>query len=204
MVKVVAIEREYGSGASAIACGLAGRLGFTVFDQAITQKIAQRLHCSVQAVEQREERPDPTYYRLVKTFMRGSYEDQTGNKLELLDAEGLSRLFEKVCFEIADQGSCVLIGRAAPYFLRERDDVCRVFLYASHEEKRRRIRASGRTEDEAEDLLNRVDAERAAFVKRYYDMNWPTRTLYHLMINTGAGNDAVIEMILKQIEILNR
>ena len=166
MINVVAIEREYGSGAAAIASTLAARLGFVVFDQAITDKIAKRLKCDPSSVAEREERLDSTYYRLVKTFMRGSYEDRTGNRLEVLDAEGLSHLFEAVCEEIADSGKCVIVGRAAPYFLRERADVCRVFLYASHAEKLRRIVGAGRTEREAKDLLERVDADRAAFVKR--------------------------------------
>lgn len=204
MIRVVTIEREYGSGAAAISSALAERLGFKVWDHAITERIAKRLHCSVRAVEQREERLDPTFYRLVKTFMRGSYEDRTGSQLEILDAESLAALFEKIITEIAAEGQCIIIGRGAPWFLRGRRDACHVFLYASREEKLRRILEGGKTLDEAEELLERVDQDRAAFVKRYYDMTWPTRELYHLMINTGCGDKCAVDMILHQIELMNQ
>lgn len=204
MIRVVTIEREYGSGAAAIGRELGERLGFSVWDQGITEAVAKRLKCDVRMVEQREERPDPTYYRLVKTFMRGSYEDRTGTPgFEMLDAEGLSKLFEDVITEIADRGKCIIIGRAAPWFLRHRTDVCHVFLYASWEEKMRRTLQCGRTRAEAENLLQTVDQDRIAFVKKYHNMNWPTRELYHLMINTGVGDKAVVDVVEKQIEALN-
>lgn len=204
MIRVLAVEREYGSGAAAIAASVADRLGFKVWDHAITERIAKRLHCDIHAVEQREERLDPTFYRLVKTFMRGSYEDRTGSQLETLDADCLAGLFEKIITDIAAEGSAVIIGRGAPWFLRGRPDVCSVFLYASREEKLRRVLAGGRNQDEAEELLDRVDRDRAAFVKRYYEMTWPTRELYHLMLNTGRGDDLAADMILHQIELMNQ
>ena len=204
MIQVVTIEREYGSGAAAIAKLLGDRLRFRVWDSAITEEVAKRLHCDVRAVEQREEKPDPTYYKLVKTFMRGSYEDRTGGRgFEMLDAEGLAKLFENVVTDIANHGQCIIIGRASPWFLKERTDTCRVFLYASHEEKMRRTMACGRTQKDAELLLETVDRDRTAFVKQYYGKNWPTRELYHLMVNTGTGDKAVVDLIEAQIQILN-
>jgi cytidylate kinase len=203
MINVVSIEREYGSGACGIGTQLAKRLGFKVWDQLLTEEIAKRLHCDVRAVEQREERLDPTYYRLIKTFMRGSFEDRSGTRFETLDAEGLLHLFDKVITEIADKGKCIIIGRGAPWFLRGRADTCHVFLFAGQEEKMRRVQAFGKTHREAEELIERVDAERAAYVKKYHNKCWPLRELYHLMLNTKIGDDAVVEMILRQIELLN-
>ena len=203
MIKTITLEREYGSGASAIARGLASRLGWQVWDHEITQEIAKRLRCDIHAVEEREERLDPTFYRLVKTFMRGSYEDRIGTGLEVLDAECLARLFENIVTDLANKGNCVIIGRGAPWFLRGRDDAMHVFLFAPYEEKMRRTIASGRSRAEAEDLIERVDRERAAFVKKYYDMTWPTRSLYHMMLNTKVGDDAVIRLILEELELLN-
>lgn len=204
MIRVVVIEREYGSGAAGIASALADRLGFTVWDHAVTERIARRLHCDVHAVEQREERVDPTFYRLVKTFMRGSYEDRTGSRLEMLDADSLTNLFEQIITDVANEGRCIIIGRGAAWFLRERTDTCSVFLYASYEEKMRRILASGRSRAEAEDLLERVDRDRAAFVRHYFNMTWPTRELYDLMVNTACGDNCVVDVVHRQIELLNR
>lgn len=204
MIKIVTIEREYGCGAGVIAKTLADRLGWALWDREITAEIARRLHCDVHAVEEREERLDPTFYRLVKTFMRGSYEDSfTGGGLELLDAEHLAKLFERVILDVSGRGNCVIVGRGAAFFLRHRADVLHAFLYASREEKLRRTIAAGITLEEAEELIERVDRERAAFVKRYYGRIWPQRELYHLMINTKMGDARVIDLILHERELLS-
>ncbi len=203
MVNVITVEREYGSGAAGIAHELGKQLGWQVWDHEITEEIAKRLKCDIHAVEQREERLDPTYYRLFKTFMRGSYEDRIGTGVEVLDADCLARLFENIIKDVATRGNCIIIGRAAPWFLRERADTMHVFLYAPYEEKMRRILGAGRSREEAEDLLDRVDRDRAAFIKKYHDMNWPTRWLYHLMLNTKVGDENVIRMILEEMQLLN-
>ncbi len=204
MIRTITIEREYGSGAGAIAQKLAAKLDWKLWDQKITQEIASRLKCDVKSVERREERPDSTFYRLMKIFMRGSYEDRfSGNGAELLDADSLANLFEEVVNDVADRGPCIIVGRAAPWFLRERPDHMALFIFASREEKLRRLLEAGKTADEAEDLLEHVDADRAAFVQRYYGKNWPQRDLYHLMINSVIGDDAVIDLATREMDILN-
>lgn len=204
MINVITIEREYGSGAGNIARMLAERLGWSLWDHEITNEIARRLKCSVHSVEEREERLDPTYYRLLKVFMRGSYEASfSGSNLELLDAEGLFRLFEAVVKEIAKRGNCVIVGRGGSYYLREHKNALRVFLYAPPEDKIRRLTAQGKTRLEAEELVTTVDAERAAFVKKYHAKSWPLRELYHLMLNSQVGDELVQRMILTEMELLN-
>lgn len=78
------------------------------------------------------------------------------------------------------------------------------FIYAPYDEKLRRLRAMGKSDEEAEDLLEHVDSDRAAFVHRYYGKSWPQRDLYHMMINSVVGDEAVIELVTHQMEILNR
>ncbi|MBV9158345.1 MAG: cytidylate kinase-like family protein [Acidobacteriaceae bacterium] len=205
MFSIITVEREYGSGAASISNTLAGRLGWTLWDHEITCEIARRLKCDIHSVEQREERLDTAFYSLAKIFMRGSYEDSfTGSGLELLDAEHLSRLFEKVVNDVAARGKCIIVGRGAPWFLRDRPDAFHVFIYAPYDEKIRRITAGGKSRHEAEDLVERVDRERAAFIKKYYGKVWPQRDLYHLMINSKVGDELVVETILSEMEMLRK
>lgn len=205
MINVITVEREYGSGAGMIAQKLADRLGWSLWDRQITCEIARRLKCDVKAVEQREERLDSTFYRLAKIFMRGSYEESyTGGGMEMLDAESLSRSFERIIKDIASKGNCIIVGRAAPYFLRELPDTFHVFVFAPYEEKLRRLLATGSTRADAEHLLETVDLERAAFIKRYYNKIWPQRDLYHLMINSKVGDQRVMDLILTEIDMLDR
>jgi len=205
VIDVLTIEREFGSGAGTIAQKLADRLGWSLWDRQITCEIARRLKCDVKAVEQREEKLDSTFYRLAKIFMRGSFEESyTGGGLELLDAESLSHNFEHVIKDIASKGNCVIVGRAAPWFLRDRPDTFHVFIFAPYEEKLRRLMALGHTREAAEHMLETVDQERAAFIKRYYNKSWPQRDLYHLMINSKVGDRVVMDMILSEMNMLDR
>ena len=62
----------------------------------------------------------------------------------------------------------------------------------------------GKGEKEAEELLDTIDRDRITFVKRYFGADWPTRCLYHLMINTAVGNENVISTILHTMRTLGR
>ncbi len=165
MIDILTIEREYGTGAPHIASAIAEKLGWKVWDSEITEEIARRLKCKASMVEQREERLDSMFYGLIKAFMRGSFESQTDASLELLDAEHLATLFEKVVNEIAQKGKCVIMGRGAPYFLRDRKDTFNVFLYAPYAEKFRRVVEFGKTKHEAADLLRESGGPRPRRVR---------------------------------------
>ena len=73
MIRVITIEREYGSGAAAIAKRLAQWLGWQLWDEKLTEEIARQLDCDKRTVEEHAERKDPMYYRLFKAFLRGSF-----------------------------------------------------------------------------------------------------------------------------------
>src|SRR5882757_3393187 len=97
MIRIITIEREYGCGAANIAQSIADHLGWKLWDQEITSEIARRLKCKAELVQAREERCDSMFYRLIKSFMRGSFEPRVDTAdLELLDAEHLAVLFERV------------------------------------------------------------------------------------------------------------
>jgi cytidylate kinase len=95
-----------------------------------------------------------------------------------------------------------VVGRGAPYLLRENPDAFHVFLYAPRAEKIRRTMAEGHSEDDATELVDSVDRERAAYVKHYFDADWPTRSLYHLMVNTAVGNAPVVQTILDTMRLV--
>lgn len=197
MIRIITVEREYGSGAARIAEKLATRLGWKLWDQRLTREIARLAHCAQSAVEKREERRDPLYYRLLKSFAQGSYEgSSTSVPVDALDADAIVRISLRVVEQAAAAGECVLVGRGSQHFLRARADTLRFFLYASREGKIRRLVSEGNTEDEAATLVKRIDRERAAFIKRYFHAEWPNRSIYHAMINTDSGDETVMQAIL--------
>lgn len=202
MYRVITIEREYGSGAAEIASKLASRLGWKVWDRELTAEIARVANVDPSSVSFCEERVDSTFQRLVKVFWRGSYERSMQLEHQTFDPDRMVRVGEEVMQQIADEGSAIIVGRGAPYFLRERSDVFHVFLYAPRAEKLRRVEDAGTRPREAEDLVDTVDRERILFVKHYFGADWPTRSLYHVMLNTVMGDENVISTILHSMRTL--
>jgi|SRR5579863_8475394 len=197
MIKVLTIEREYGSGAAEIAQKLAGRLGWKLWDQLLTDEIARHMECDSQHIEQRGERIDPLYYRLFKSFLRGSFEGSlTAPQMKMADAEGIRRVAEQMVRKAAEEGNAVIVGRGSAYYLRDRPDSFHIFVYAPFEERVRRLQQSGKTEEEATQLASTVDQDRKAFIKEYFGLDWPARQFFHLMINSTMGDEAVVQTVL--------
>jgi cytidylate kinase len=204
MIKIVTIEREYGSGGGEIAQLLAKHLGWKLWDQLLTEEIARLAECPKAVVEVREERTDPLYYRLFKSFLRGSYEGSiNAHKLKLVDSESILQITERVVQHAAKTGNSVIVGRGSQHFLRNRQDTLRVFLYAPREEKVRRLLARGKSEKDAEQLVDTVDRERADFIQKYFHVEWPDRAIYNTMINTTIGDEAVVRMILEFMKTID-
>jgi cytidylate kinase len=203
MFRIVTIEREFGSGGGGIACELARRLGWKLWDQQLTSEIARRAQVPESAVALCDERVDSRLYRLAKAFWRGSYErSMPMANSHAFDTDRMMALVGEIMSTIAAEGNAVIVGRGSPFFLGERDDTFRVFTYAPHDEKIRRLLAMGKSPAEAEDLVENVDKERIAYIKHYFDADWPVRALYHLMINTVVGDENVIATILNGMKTL--
>jgi cytidylate kinase len=202
MFRIISIEREYGCGGGAIAAELAHRLGWKLWDQLLTEEIARLANVDCSAVMRCDERMDSSFYRLAKTFWRGSYERSSTLGTHAFDTDCMVSLMEQIAPRIAQEGNAIVIGRGAPYFLREQPDAFHVFLYAPRAEKLRRLLEQGYSHSDAEDLVDSVDRQRVAFVKHYFDADWPTRSLYHVMVNTAMGNESVIETILHTMHMI--
>jgi cytidylate kinase len=203
MIKIVIIEREYGSGGGEIAELLAKQLGWKLWDQSLTEEIARLANCPKAVVEVREERTDPLYYRLFKSFLRGSYEGSlNAHKLKVVDSESILKITERVVQQVAKEGNSVIVGRGSQQFLRNRLDTLRVFLYAPREDKVRRLLARGKSESESEQLVDTVDRDRKDFIRKYFGAEWPDNDVYHGMINTSIGDQMVVHIILNYIKTL--
>jgi cytidylate kinase len=198
MIRIITIEREYGSGGGVIAKKVSEHLGWKLWDQALTDEIARRLDCERHLVEEHEEQRDPASYRLFKAFMRGSYEGSlNAPRLKLVDTDCVREVAQKVLMEIAERGNCVIVGRGSAYYLSNRNDAFHVFVYAPFQDKVHRLRSIGKSEKDAIELAGTVDVHRAAFIKKYFDVDWPERHRFHLMVNSSMGEDIAVETILE-------
>jgi cytidylate kinase len=203
MFRLVTIEREYGCGAGAIAAQLAQHLGWKLWDQKLTEEIARLAKVDQSAVRRCDERMDSRMHRLARSFWRGSYErNSAALGSQMFDADCMLAMMQETMNKIGREGNAVVVGRGAPYLLRENPDAFHVFLYAPRAEKIRRLMADGHSENDAAELVDSVDRERIAYVKHYFNADWPTRSLYHLMLNTAVGNEAVIQTMVDTMHLV--
>lgn len=200
-IRIITVDREYSSGGGVIAEKLAARLGWKLWDQLLTEEIARRMDCDCRAVEEHQEKRDPAYYRLLKAFMKGSFEGSlNAPRLKMVDTDCVREVVEKILPEIAQEGNCVIVGRGSPYYLSGRPDAFHVFVYAPFEDRVRRLRDSGKSEKEAIELVETVDRDRTAFIQQYFDVDWPGRHRFHLMVNSGIGEDVTVNIILDALQ----
>ena len=205
MFKIITVEREYGAGGSLVAAELAHRKGWQLLDQQLTGEIARVAAVDQKVVARCDEKVDPLMHRLAKVFWRGSYEralpiaDQ-----HIFDADMMVNLAHRVIEEKAREGNCVIVGRGAPYILRDRADTFRVFVYGSREEKIKRMMRLKMSEKEATEMVDTIDQERSAFVRKYFNAEWPCRRLYHMMLNSDSGLDVVADTIMNAMHELER
>jgi cytidylate kinase len=201
MIRTLTIDREYGSGGAVIAQKVASRLGWKLWDQLLTDEIARRLDCARGLVEEHEEQRDSVSYRLFKNFMRGSFEGSlNAPRLKMVDTDCVRDVTQKLVKEVANTGNCVIVGRGSAYYLGDRGDAFHTFIYAPFEDKVRRLQATGRSEKRAIELAETVDVNRAAFIKQYFNLDWPERHRFHLMVNSSLGEELAVETILAAME----
>ena len=205
MIRAITIEREFGCGATEIANLIASRLGWNLWDERLTQEIARLTETTPQAIERREWRSDPILYRVFKDFLRGAFEGglPPTERLHTLDARRIAAVSRIAVQSAFSSGPSVIVGRGAQYFLRDRNDVFRVFLYASRDYKIRRLISRGETQDKAIELIDTTDQARAAFVRRCLGLKWPEFHLYHAMFNTEAGESCTAAMLLECLKLFD-
>lgn len=205
MIRVISIEREYGSGGGEIAKKVADRLGWKLWDQLLTNEIARVMECDCRVVEEHAEKKDSLSYRLFRAFMRGSHEGSlNAQRMKMADADCIREVAERVVKQVAERGKCVIVGRGSAYYLQGRRDAFHVFVYAPEAEKVKRLQARGKSAAEAAQLIESVDRDRAAYIKQYFGVDWPDRQRFDLMINSTIGEDAVVDTILDSVSRLER
>ena len=108
---------------------------------------------------------------------------------------------DKVIRKIADQGSCVIVGRAADYVLRDYKDVVRIFIYAPEDYKIKRVvEVYGDTVDEAKKNIRHSDEARASYYKNISERIWGDRQNYEFMLDSSIGVEASADTICHYIQ----
>ena len=163
MKSIITISREFGSGGHSIGEAVAKKLGYRFFDRELVNQVAERSGFSPEFIEESGEYASAKNSLLFAIATANQY---TMNGISMLDKLYIEQT--KIIEEIAQEGSCVIVGRCADYILREYRDCLHVFIHADMKSRAKRIvERFGEQERPAEKRLNEKDQRRKVYYKNY-------------------------------------
>lgn len=194
---IVTVSRQYGSGGSDVAARIALALGWPLLDNAIIDRVAEKLGTTAEEVEAREERVPSLVQRIADAMALGSPEMLT----PIADAslppsdEALLDVTRRVIAEAIAAGPVVLVGRGAQSMLAERSDTLHVFCYAPRAALvARAMRRLALDAAAAQKAVEETNRQREQYVRKHWNRSWSAHENYHLCVNTdwlgieGAAN----------------
>lgn len=193
---VIVIGRQYGSGGHDIGKELAEKLEFAFYDNEIIQMTAGSTGYTPKFVQEHEENMTNSFlYDLVSQMYIYS-DTQEAPRDAIFESEG------EVIRSLADQGNCVILGRCADYFLRDRRDCLKVYLHAPEDYRVKRImNTENLSEENARQKVRRMDRRRSDNYHYYTRRIWGHSKNYDLTIDTSIGAEAVEEIIRRALEL---
>ena len=187
---IITLSREYGSGGRYIGKLVAEKLGIKLYDKEFVAKLAEETGLSSEYIENNEQK------RGALEALNNGYYSGLSNSDELFIKE--SELIK----EVANENSCVIVGRCADFILKENKNVFKVFVYSNMEDKvKRATDIYGLDKNKAEKEINRINKLRANHYKYYTEKDWNNPENYDICINSDSlGVEKVADLICEMIE----
>ena len=202
-VRVITVEREYGSRGGEFAHDLANRLGWRLLDSELLTAAARKACVPEEMAAKFDDHLDPWYYRYGKVFWQDQlYSTATEPEDKVFNCERMYALIKQEILDQAKVGDCVIVGRGGASALAGKPGCFHVFVYATLAAKRswfaqtfpdRAMHADGE--------LAAHDKRRAAAIKAYYGHEWCARGLYHMLLNSCIGFEAMIAAVQGAIQV---
>lgn len=202
---IITIGRQYGSGGYEVGKLLAEKLGVKLYDKEMLKRAAKDSGLCEEIFESHDEKPTNSFlYSLVIDtyslgYSSGSFADMPINhKVFLAQFDAIKK--------IADEGSCVMVGRCADYALENYDNVINVFIYADLDKRIRRVaREFDLTDAKAKEVITKTDKKRASYYNYYTNKEWGDAKSYDLCINSAKlGIEGTAQAILDYMNMRNQ
>lgn len=197
---IITIAREYGSGGREIGQKLAEKLEIPFYDKELISRAAKESGIDPDLFETADEKPsNPFWTSLAFNIGTFSTHNPTMNDLPMNDRIFL--LQSNTIRKIAQEGSCVIVGRCADYILEQEANAIHLFIHSSVEDKLNRIIESyGIPAVGAQEFMKKTDRRRAAYYDYYVGEKWGKIEHYDLAINSNTlGIDGTVDLIYQFI-----
>ena len=182
---IITIAREYGSGGRYVGKLVADKLGIKLYDKEFVMKVAKETGLSEEFIEKNEQKRDSL------AALNNGYYSEYNNSNELFAKES------EIIKDIAKKESCVIIGRCADSILGNKNNVVKVFIYSTMNDKiKRATKYYGMNKQKAEKEIEKIDKQRENHYKYYTGKEWKDFENYDICINSDAlGVEKTAEMI---------
>ncbi len=182
---VVTVSRQYGAGGQRVAPAVAEALGFRFVDREIVEQAAAQVGVDPEVAQHLDERV-PALIEKVGLALAAASPEFGLTAPPRADDRTLAESVERVILSLAATGGYVILGRGGQAILHDRADACHVQLVGALDDRVRRVvRSQGVSANEARDLCRRVDADRAAYVRRFHGFDINDPLLYDVVLNTS-------------------
>jgi hypothetical protein len=195
-IRVITVEREFGSHGGEFAHDLAAHLGWRLLDSELVCAAARKAGVAVKTAEKCDERLDPWYYRYGKILWQEPVYAPAPSEDRTFDSQRMMELIRQEILDAAKEGNCVLVGRGGACALMGHPGSFHVFVYATARFKRDwYMRTFPDKAQNAEADLAAFDRRRAGAIKSFYQQDWCARGLYHMLLNSCIGSEAMIAAV---------
>lgn len=190
----ITIGRQLGSGGLQIGKMLSERLAIHCYDKELIQLASSESGLSKEFFEKVDERSSRSFFSGLFGFRAGYIGDSSGN---YLTNESLFNIQSNVISELANNESCIFVGRCADYILREKSKCLSIFITANLDDRIDRIRKdTDMNREDALALIERTDKKRAGYYNYFSNKTWGMSTSYDLCINTSVFSmDEIIHIV---------
>ena len=187
---VINIGRQLGSGGKAVGEAVAARLGIGVYDKQLINLAAEQSGICPEIFEKADEKESRNLFATFIGYLRSPFVGSEYSGSNVLSSDALFKIQSDVIRDLASRESCVFVGRCADYILRDHPRTVNIFI------------AAGRAERiEAESLMDRTDARRAAYYNYYSSGTWGMAETYDLCIDSSVlGIDGTTGFVLEFVE----
>ncbi|MBQ8792140.1 MAG: MATE family efflux transporter [Clostridia bacterium] len=194
---VITIGREFGSGGKYVAEKLAQRLGIKCYDKEILSALSKETSIDIETLEKLDEKEKSSFWYgcAINTVFANSTTASADDQIFLSQA--------KIIEELANEGSCVIVGRCSDAILSNRANTVNAFIYSSSQDFKiqRKMDLEGLSRDEAIKKIEQVDKQRANYYNRYSGKVWGNRENYDISIDTSkVGIDGAVEILENYIK----
>jgi cytidylate kinase len=182
---IITIARQYGSGGRYIGKMVAEMLGIPFYDKELVERAAEESGISKDLFEHADEKPSQPLWSILPASFSGF-----GGRVSVTDMPMNDKLFliqANTIRKIAEEGSCVIVGRCANYVLKDDPDLVRIFVHSTEEDKRNRIITYyGVDPKDADSAMQKIDKTRANYFNYYSGLKWGAADSYDLSVNTSC------------------